>query len=316
MSLGVARRELDHCLPGGVRQLHLERLDDGVGDLFLDREHVLGQPVVLRRPDVVAAGDVDQLRRDAQPVAGLAHAPLEHRGHAELPPDEQPVLDPSRRRERRGARSDTQPLDMRQVRDDLLGDALTEVLLIVVGAHVDERQDRDRRLAAGERRPERLARQTQIGQHLGHARVAILGALGQRTRHDAVELGRNLRIDQRDGLGLVAQDRSHQLGGRVAGERQASREHLVEHHTPRPDVATRVDGLAAQVLRSHVDRGSAGELGSRARFVTLRHQRQTEVHDAHRALGVDDDVAALDVAVDDAPLVRCLEPSRQLHRYP
>ena len=65
-------------------QPQLERIHDGARDLVLDREDVLELAVVGLGPEVVAVLHVDELRGDADPVADLAHAALEHRRHAEL----------------------------------------------------------------------------------------------------------------------------------------------------------------------------------------------------------------------------------------
>ena len=69
------------------RQPQLEGIHDGRGDLVLDREDVLQLAVVLFGPEVIAVGDIDQLRRDAQPVTRFLHASLEHRLHVELAAD-------------------------------------------------------------------------------------------------------------------------------------------------------------------------------------------------------------------------------------
>ncbi len=97
---------------------------------------------------------------------------------------------------------------MRQVVDDLLGDPVAEVLLVLVRAHVGECQDRDRR--RGPSRGERIGRRAdadsllerpQVHQHLGHPGVAIGRPLGQspldntlqRTGHIGIQQCRRLR---------------------------------------------------------------------------------------------------------------------------
>ncbi len=58
--------------------------DDGGGDLVLDGEDVGELAVVALGPDVAVGRGVDQLDGDAHPVAGLAHAALDHVLDAEL----------------------------------------------------------------------------------------------------------------------------------------------------------------------------------------------------------------------------------------
>ncbi len=90
---------------------------------------------------MVAVGDVDELGGDPEPVAGLADAALEDGLHVELFPDLADVLFGTLELERRGAGGDAQVLDPAQPVDELLGDPFAEVVLVLVGAHVDEGQD-------------------------------------------------------------------------------------------------------------------------------------------------------------------------------
>ena len=82
---------------------------------------------------------------------GAAHAALEHRGHVELLADRAQVLAPALEREARRARRDAQPLDLREGVQDLLGDAVGEVL--VVGAARGSRTAAPRSTSRAPRRP-------------------------------------------------------------------------------------------------------------------------------------------------------------------
>ncbi len=154
--------------------------DDRRGHLVLDREDVLELAVVALGPDVPVGLGVDQLHGDAHPVAGLAHAALDHVLDAELRGD---VLDPHRLalvHEGGVARDHEQVPKARQRGDDVLGQAVGEELLLGIAAHVDERQDRDRGLvqwprrragrggaaAAGVLRSSRTTRNTRIGREM------------------------------------------------------------------------------------------------------------------------------------------------------
>ncbi len=91
--------------------------------------------------------------------AGLAHAALEHVAHAELAADLLHVDGPALVGEARVAGDHEQPADARQRGDDVLDDAVGEVLLLRVAAHVLERQHGDRRLV-GKRRAVRAIDET------------------------------------------------------------------------------------------------------------------------------------------------------------
>jgi len=56
-------------------ELQLQRLDDGFGNLVLQRKDVVQVPVEALGPEVAVGRAVDELRGDAHAVARLAHAP-------------------------------------------------------------------------------------------------------------------------------------------------------------------------------------------------------------------------------------------------
>ncbi len=68
-------------------QFGCDRSDHARGHLFLQFEYVLEIAVIAFGPDVVAARCLDELGRDAHPVAHLAHAAFDHVLHAELAAD-------------------------------------------------------------------------------------------------------------------------------------------------------------------------------------------------------------------------------------
>ena len=83
-------------------------------------------------------------------------------------------------------------------------------------------------------------------------------------------------------------------------------QHLEHHDAERPDVAARVGLFAARLLRRHV--GDGADRRSRNRQLQrVGELRQAEVENLHAVVG-DDQVAGLDVAMDDALRVRFGEP--------
>ena len=63
-----------------TRERHLQRRRHGGGDFVLDGKDVGHGAVISLRPDMGVGGNVDELRRDAKPVAGLADAAFQQVG--------------------------------------------------------------------------------------------------------------------------------------------------------------------------------------------------------------------------------------------
>ncbi len=198
---------------------------------------------------MAVGGAVDQLGGDAHAVARLAHAAFEHMGDLELPRDLRQIDMPAFERESRIARDDGERADLAEVGDDVFADAVGEVFLLLVIAHVGEGKDADRQ-ALGLRRPARnilqmprqgrdqllerpavpvLVPPVQIGGVDGHGVDRQL-RLVEAHRHQHVALGaepgfpphptrsrRRGRPDHDDGLGcldLVADQLVELLAGR------------------------------------------------------------------------------------------------------
>jgi hypothetical protein len=142
VGLRVVRGALLERLALRGQQAHLQRRDDGLRDLVLDREDVVERPVEALGPERRIGGGVEELRGDPDPVAGLADAALHHVGDAEVARELRGRDGLSLVRERGIARGDREPGDAREVRDDVLGHAIGEVFLLGVAAHVHEGQDR------------------------------------------------------------------------------------------------------------------------------------------------------------------------------
>ena len=142
---------------------------------------------------------------------------------------------------------------------------------------------------------------------------ASSGPLGQGTRHEAIDLERNVRSEDPRGrrcrLENVVDDR--QVA--VAAKRALSGEHLVEHDAERPEVGATVHGLALDLLRSHVRHRSHGR--SRARRPgAIEQLRDAEVHDLDEPVTRDHQVRRLDVAMHDARAMGLVQPPRNLQR--
>ncbi len=99
---------------------------------------------------MVAGRAIDELRSDANAVAGFADAAFEDVAHAELAGDLLYIDGAALVGEAAVARDDEEPADSRQRRDDLLDHPVGEILLLGVAAQIGEGQHGDRRFV-GER---------------------------------------------------------------------------------------------------------------------------------------------------------------------
>src|SRR5262249_61084832 len=70
-----------------LRQRDRERADDLLHHLVLGCEDVGEIAIEPLGPQMPTAAGIDELRRDAHTIAGLADAALEHEAHAEIPSD-------------------------------------------------------------------------------------------------------------------------------------------------------------------------------------------------------------------------------------
>ena len=130
---------------------------------------------------------------------------------------------------------------------------------------------------------------------------------------DPLEIRWHLRVPLAYGHGRLAEHclEDDRRGGTV--ERAHARGHLVQHHTERPKVRARVDGLPTGLLGRHVGHRADGNarvcdgLGRASRGLFGRagsHRGEPEVEDLHLAAARHENVARLQIAMDDAGGVR------------
>src|SRR4051812_15578081 len=124
-------------------ELRLNRSDDGLSNLVLNREHIDKVPVVSLRPNLGASGGVAELRRNAYTVAVLAHATLDHIADAQFLSDLLHVDGSAFEYERRVARDHEEPTELGQGGDDVFANAVGEIRLLRIAAHVDEGEHGD-----------------------------------------------------------------------------------------------------------------------------------------------------------------------------
>jgi hypothetical protein len=111
-----------------------------LSDLVLQRKDVGEIAVVALGPDVLASLGLDQLRSDADAIAGLAYAAFEHIAHTELAPNLLHIDRAALVSEAGVARDDEQRGIAGQRGDDVLGDPVGHELLLGIPTHVGKGQ--------------------------------------------------------------------------------------------------------------------------------------------------------------------------------
>jgi hypothetical protein len=156
--LEVLGAALPRALGLGTIEVAHEGRRDGGADLVLEGEQVRDLAIIGLGPDVLAGGCVDQLRRDADAIAGAAHAAFHHVTSAELGAHPLQVAVAAAVLEARVARDHREGAPGGEPRDQIFGEAVGEEGLLGVGREVVERQHRDRRPTIEARDGERIAR--------------------------------------------------------------------------------------------------------------------------------------------------------------
>ena len=157
-----------------------------------------------------------------------------------------------------------------------------------------------------------------VGEVAGRA-VPLGRPLGEHLLADPFQLAGDRVVDLPGRTLLGPRDLVQDLRQRLAPERLAAGQELVEDHAEAEHVGPPIDPvpLPPRLLGAHVS-GRPGVAGSLT--VVLVLQRQPEVGDARLARGVEQDIRGLDVAVDQAPCVGVMEGlgdgRHQLRRFP
>ena len=274
-------------------------------------------------------------------VAGAAQAAREQVGGTELLSDLGGRHGLVAVGEHAGPGERAQRLDLAELGDDVLGDAVAQVLVLLHAREVLEVEDGERLLGGPCGSSARVVRRgrgavarvglalepQQVRLELGRALVAQAAVLLERLLEDPVELRGKRGVRLRDRGRVAVQDRLEHDGGGLTLERQHARRHLVEHRPEREQIRPRVRELPARLLRRHVRhrphrRARARQLLRLHRRRRLRvlapgglrplDLRETEVQDLRLPARRHEDVGGLQVAVHDPLRVRRLERVRDL----
>src|SRR5215467_6297970 len=126
-------------------ELQLQRTGDGLSDFVLDCEYVCKLAVVAFGPQMITVLSVDELRRHTDAAAGASNAAFEDRADSQRFGNLGDVLVLAAEGESGGAGRDLEIGNVGQEVDDLLSQAIAEVFIVGVAAHVDEGQNCDGR---------------------------------------------------------------------------------------------------------------------------------------------------------------------------
>ena len=142
----VARGASGQPIGAAVFQPVGDRGHDRAGNFILKRKDIDEIAVIAIGPQMLTGNGIDQLRGDANAVAGLSDRTLENNAHAKRLADLADIDRPSAKNERGVSRDNEQRLVAGQLGYDVLGDPVGEELLLGVARHVRERQHGDRGL--------------------------------------------------------------------------------------------------------------------------------------------------------------------------
>src|SRR3954466_2699455 len=145
ISFAAGLRPLQCLLFTFAQQTSAKGSDNALRDRVLDGEYIFQRAIKALRPAMKPARDFDELHGDAQIVTRLAHTSFEQCLYIQLPADLFDVAAAAAELKCRGARDDTQSLDVGQSIDELFGYTFTQIILVALRAHVSERQNRDGR---------------------------------------------------------------------------------------------------------------------------------------------------------------------------
>ena len=166
------------------------------GDVVLDGEDVVHGPIVALRPDLAARNALDQAGGDPHAVAGAAHAAFEDMADAQPGAGLGRVANALIDAESRLPCGHEQTGDLRQLGDQVLRDAVAEIVLGGVPGQVGEGQHRHRRLVGcAPRGRHRRLPMDRYASVLDAMRANRPGDVLQRQRPDILEHDRQLVAD-------------------------------------------------------------------------------------------------------------------------
>ncbi len=145
-----------------------------------------------------------------------------------------------------------------------------------------------------------------VGQ-LGGRRVAVDGSLLQTFQADGLQVSWDRGARSARGFGFLAEHQGERLGDIGTTKRRSAGQKVVEDRPQAVDVGRCRDRPAVCLLGCHVGRRAEHGAGSREAAALVDPLGQTEVCNQRAAVGVDQDIGRLQVAVDDASPVSVID---------
>ncbi len=197
---------------------------------------------------------------------------------------------------------------MRRINLQSLPQKIARLRIITLGRGLTSLRDQvDHRL-----RLQCPADRIEIEKHVLHRLITLGRQLAQQAVHNGFERRRAIGRQFAQRLRLDLADSVHQTRGRFAGERPLVSHQLVQQHSERPKIGAFVRVLALILLRRHIR--ESPDQHARLRLRALQDSRDPEVHHLHNAFLADHDVGGLDIAVDNAALMREVKRPAGLQR--
>ncbi len=124
-------------------ELQIQRRHDLLHDLILQGKDVFEGTVVALGPQMSSGGGVNQLRHNPHLIARFLYTAFQHVAHAQFFPDLLYVHCLALVGERRVAGDNEETGNAGEISGEDFGDAVAEIVLLGIVAHVVERQDDD-----------------------------------------------------------------------------------------------------------------------------------------------------------------------------
>ena len=137
-------------------------------------------------------------------------------------------------------------------------------------------------------------------------RKSLRRILAHRPSHHGRQCRRDGRVQLIEGRGLFRPELLEEMHRILAGERRAHAQELVENRADGEDIRPMVDP-SAHLLRRHVAEATHDQPGSCEAALGIRHLGDAEIEDLHLTATQEEDVAGLDVPMDDPMLVGVVE---------
>ena len=148
----------------------------------------------------------------------------------------------------------------------------------------------------------------QLLDHRLDGRVPFVRVLLQRLAYDLLEVSREAGLRLRQERRIIGHDRIQDSRLVFTLERELPRQHLKQEDRERPDIRPLIEVKPPNLLGRHERERSHPRAHARD-LRTPRKLGKPEIDDLHLAVGSDDDVCRLDVAVDDPVIVRFGKPA-------